>query len=102
MSATPMFVGQLPHWKYRLSPFLEIDGPCSMKLVFTTGPRLTGADQSENRGGSSASCWEAIRLDAAALGGVPVGSSRQPRRASAMSSMACIGGVLIEPSLYRV
>src|SRR6266516_8219944 len=68
MSAPPMFPGQLPHWKDRLSPSLETDAPWSMKLVFTTGPRFVGADQSEKRGGSSAACSEATRAGVTARG----------------------------------
>src|SRR5438093_12713374 len=42
------FAAQSRHWKYRLNPCLEIDAPCSARAVFTGGPRLTAADQSEN------------------------------------------------------
>ena len=46
MSVEPYPPGR-SEWKYRLNPFLEMAGPPSAKVELTTGPRFTGADQSE-------------------------------------------------------
>src|SRR6266566_801976 len=56
-------------------------GSLSTKRVFTTVPRLVGADQSENRRGSSAVCAEASTPGRTA-GEVPGESPRQPARVS--------------------
>jgi hypothetical protein len=39
-----------PRPKYRVNPFLEIDGASSAMVVFTGGPTFVGADQSANGG----------------------------------------------------
>src|SRR2546428_13707431 len=77
MSAPPIFVGQSPQWKYRLRPSFEMDGAWSMNGVLTGGPRLTGGDQAEKRGGASAAVSEASSPGTTAEG-VPGGSARQP------------------------
>ena len=46
MSVEPYPPGR-SEWKYRLNPSLEMAGPPSAKVELTTGPRFTGADQSE-------------------------------------------------------
>src|SRR2546423_8026958 len=74
-----------------------------MEAVLTGEPRLTGVDQSENSGGSSASaaCREASRPGGTGWGGALVESSRQRARASASSSTPCADGDLMEPPRPR-
>src|SRR5438876_7679610 len=73
-----------------------------MKAVLTGEPRLTGADQSENRSGSSASCCEASRPGGTSWVGALVESSRQLARASASSSTPCADADLMDPSSLEV
>src|SRR2546423_13821982 len=101
MSAPPIFPGQLPQWRQRLSPSLEIAAPWSMKAVLTGEPRLTGADQSENWSGSSASCREASRPGGTGWVGAPGEASRQLARASASNSAPCADADLMDPPCLK-
>src|SRR5439155_25358976 len=99
------FPGQSRHWKYRLNPFLEIDAPCSTRAVFTGGPTLTGADQSENCGASRD--WSGGDRCAAIPAAGPDGSScdsvaHAGNRARGISKISRrTGAPVIEPHYCR-
>src|SRR5213078_5357190 len=82
-------------------PSLEIDAPWSMKAVLTGEPRLTGVDQVENCGGSSAACREASSVGGTGCVGALVESSRQLARASASSSTPCADADLMDPPCLK-